>query len=84
MKGKRIFTPKVFSQSDAICFDMFFSFLKVNDTQMIKPNRLTFYLSYNFFFQSSVLLCNPGSHGTSYVDKAGLELTKICLPLPPE
>ena len=29
-------------------------------------------------------LCNPGYPGTHSVDQAGLELTDIHLPLPPE
>ena len=38
-----------------------------------------------FCFPDRVSLCNsPGCPGTSSVDQAGLELTEICLPLPPE
>ena len=36
-----------------------------------------------FVFQDRVFLCSPGCPGTRSVDQAGLELTEICLPLPP-
>jgi hypothetical protein len=29
-------------------------------------------------------LCSLGSPGTHSIDQAGLELTEICLPLPPK
>ena len=31
-----------------------------------------------------VSLCIPGCPGAHFIDQAGLELTKICLPLPPK
>ena len=36
-----------------------------------------------FCFSRHDFLCNFGL-GNSFVDQAGLELTEICLPLPPE
>jgi hypothetical protein len=33
--------------------------------------------------ETGFLLCSLGCPGTSYVDQPGLELTEICLPLPP-
>jgi hypothetical protein len=35
-------------------------------------------------FWDRVSLCSPGWPGTCFVDQAGLELTEICLPLPPQ
>ena len=35
------------------------------------------------FFKTRTL-CSTGCPGTHYVDQAGLELTEIHLPLPPE
>jgi hypothetical protein len=37
-----------------------------------------------FGFQDRVSLCSPGCPGTHSVDQAGLKLTEILLPLPPE
>ena len=34
--------------------------------------------------QDRVSLCSPDCPGTHYVDRAGLKLTEICLPLPPK
>jgi hypothetical protein len=34
-------------------------------------------------FRDRVSLCSPGYPGTHSVDQAGLELKKLCLPLPP-
>ena len=48
---------------------------------------LDFLLSiYNlsYVFWNRVSLCSPSYARTISVDQAGLELTEICLPLPPE
>jgi hypothetical protein len=52
---------------------------------------ITFHLTFFFLemgeegvFQDRVSLCSPGCPGTHSVDQAGLELTEIHLPLPPE
>lgn len=37
-----------------------------------------------FAFQDRVLLCSPSWLGTHYIGQAGLQLSVICLPLPPE
>jgi hypothetical protein len=37
-----------------------------------------------FFVQDRISSCSPGCHGTHSVDQAGLELTELHLPLPPE
>jgi hypothetical protein len=45
---------------------------------------LLFFLLLLLFFlllPSSSSLCSPVCPGTNYIDKAGLELTEICLPL---
>jgi hypothetical protein len=46
-------------------------------------NHLEFF-SFLFFFQERVSLCRVGYSETYSVDQSGLELTEICLPLPPE
>ena len=55
----------------AASWDLFFIFIN--------------FVSFLFlFFQDRVSLCSPGCPGTRSVDQAGLELTEIHLPLPPE
>jgi hypothetical protein len=54
---------------------------------MYKQNKTkqeqTWFLLF-FSFQNRVSLCSPSCPGTCFVDQAGLELTEIHLPLPPE
>lgn len=42
------------------------------------------YLGQFLVFQDKVSLCGIGFPGISFVDKAGFELTELCLLLPPE
>jgi hypothetical protein len=43
-----------------------------------------FLSSFLFVIQDRISLCSFGHLGTRSVDQTGLELTEMCLPLPPE
>ena len=63
-----------------------FSFKYKNCTLhwLFQVDWLLFLLLFCFFWDTVSLWNSPGCFGTRFVDKVGLELTEIHLPLPPQ
>jgi hypothetical protein len=69
-------------------FVVLFFFLSNQDVVTTKVHCITFVCLFDvvfvFVFQNRVSLCSPGCPKTHSVDQAGLKITEIHLPLPPE